>query len=530
MKNYPGINFSLIDEPLNRKFWGIADYYLRELTRATAKTIANVNEPGLGDLPNLGDALPNFLFLPGRVHGQTLVWSDTSASAFSINTNRFSTALEIARSVFDIHTRDLVNILSVGDNGAVVINVPYSTYTSGNPVGLTVQMLDTTTFPGTFIRFKTALADIFTIGYTGAVNIVPNALTTGLTLKAFSTSASNVYIDFLSSSGGTPIGRIGLGNATARLALGTNVVNNAMVNVVPPSAAASTLIPGFRMVFTDTGASAGADNGLIRLAPTLSDAVNGVAAGFVQRIDAIVNNAVGDWNGLEFNMQIEEYDALTGGGTLSARAIHFEARSIGTGTLSALRGFQGGGNHQATGTLVDGVGGSYYFIQGAAAGAITNADILICLGGSSTIGGTVTNLSSLRIQNPTITGTVTNNFGIKIEDRSGGTNVWSLWAGTGNSSIAGNLRLGDHTAPTAQLSFADAKNMEFGTGTGTKIATAAAQKISFWNAAPIVQPTVAIAAAVFVANTSGIVNDSATFDGYTIGQVVKALRNAGLLA
>jgi hypothetical protein len=47
---------------------------------------------------------------------------------------------------------------------------------------------------------------------------------------------------------------------------------------------------------------------------------------------------------------------------------------------------------------------------------------------------------------------------------------------------------------------------------------------------PIVQSTAAVAAATFVANTSSIANDTATFDGYTLGQVVKALRNAGLLA
>lgn len=73
-------------------------------------------------------------------------------------------------------------------------------------------------------------------------------------------------------------------------------------------------------------------------------------------------------------------------------------------------------------------------------------------------------------------------------------------------------------------------NMVLGTTTGTKFGTAASQKLSFWNATPIVQPTTAVAAATFAANTSGIANDTATFDGYTLGQVVKALRNAGLLA
>ena len=44
------------------------------------------------------------------------------------------------------------------------------------------------------------------------------------------------------------------------------------------------------------------------------------------------------------------------------------------------------------------------------------------------------------------------------------------------------------------------------------------------------QETTAIAASTFVTNTSLIANDTATFDGYTIGQVVKALRNLGILA
>ncbi len=81
---------------------------------------------------------------------------------------------------------------------------------------------------------------------------------------------------------------------------------------------------------------------------------------------------------------------------------------------------------------------------------------------------------------------------------------------------------------TAQIE--DATNIPLGTGTGTKIGTATNQKLSVWNATPIIQPTTAIAAATFVTNSSLIFDDSATFDGYTIGQVVKALRNMGILA
>lgn len=115
------------------------------------------------------------------------------------------------------------------------------------------------------------------------------------------------------------------------------------------------------------------------------------------------------------------------------------------------------------------------------------------------------------------------------------------WTGLRIPTITGptGTILGLDIAPDSQLSnlsltgnltIADAKNIILNATTGTKFGTAATQKIGFWNTAPIVQPAVGGAAAAFVANTSAIVDDSATFDGYTLGQVVKALRNLGVLA
>lgn len=53
--------------------------------------------------------------------------------------------------------------------------------------------------------------------------------------------------------------------------------------------------------------------------------------------------------------------------------------------------------------------------------------------------------------------------------------------------------------------------------------------LGFFGVAAIARPTNAIAAAAFVANTSGIANDTATWGGYTVGQVVTALKNLGFL-
>lgn len=116
--------------------------------------------------------------------------------------------------------------------------------------------------------------------------------------------------------------------------------------------------------------------------------------------------------------------------------------------------------------------------------------------------------------------------------QSGGLNVIAghasgvLNLATGGTALS-NIRMSIGATGTVTLS--DGVNIATDTTNGSKIGTSASQKLGFWNATPIVQPTTAGAAATFVANTSAIANDTATFDGYTIGQVVKALRNAGLL-
>ncbi len=93
-----------------------------------------------------------------------------------------------------------------------------------------------------------------------------------------------------------------------------------------------------------------------------------------------------------------------------------------------------------------------------------------------------------------------------------------------NTNILFNLGVGGTTT------FGDGVNIVFNTSTGTKIGTTASQKLSFYGNTPIIQITSSVAASTFVSNTSGTLNDTATWDGYTIGQAMKALRNYGLLA
>jgi uncharacterized lipoprotein YehR (DUF1307 family) len=77
--------------------------------------------------------------------------------------------------------------------------------------------------------------------------------------------------------------------------------------------------------------------------------------------------------------------------------------------------------------------------------------------------------------------------------------------------------------------FRDGANLYFGTSLGTRIGYADNHKLAFWGKTPVIQQNTTSAAATLVSNTSGITDDTATFDGYTIGQVIKILRTIGLL-
>lgn len=107
--------------------------------------------------------------------------------------------------------------------------------------------------------------------------------------------------------------------------------------------------------------------------------------------------------------------------------------------------------------------------------------------------------------------------------------------GTAGTVVVGGLSVAKAFYLGGLINMADAKDMTFGTTTGTKIGTGTTQKIGFWNVTPIVQPSGAAQAAVA---TTGATN--LTPFGYTtaaqadaIVTLVNALRtalvNAGII-
>jgi len=109
----------------------------------------------------------------------------------------------------------------------------------------------------------------------------------------------------------------------------------------------------------------------------------------------------------------------------------------------------------------------------------------------------------------------------------------TLGSGTTLQSLVSRLTIsgGAVTTDASTATWADALDFVFGTATGTKIGTSASQKIGFWSATPIVQPTTAVGPATLSSPGAGTnIKSDDTFDGYTLQQVVKALRNFGILA
>lgn len=65
---------------------------------------------------------------------------------------------------------------------------------------------------------------------------------------------------------------------------------------------------------------------------------------------------------------------------------------------------------------------------------------------------------------------------------------------------------------------------------GMRIGGTSASLLGLWGATPIARPTTAVASATRVGGGGTALTDTDTFDGYTLAQIVKALRNIGALA
>jgi|GEM_PF-3631562 len=185
---------------------------------------------------------------------------------------------------------------------------------------------------------------------------------------------------------------------------------------------------------------------------------------------------------------------------------------------------------------------SMYWTGGNAANTIAGSHIGMQLDFSSLGSGAPSETAKLSINGATNTailnvkgtGNTQATYGLQIHNSTGNNNSFIV-------SDLGNIGIGTTSAGTSATKTLVINNGTAPSGNVTDSFQQYSADVVAGNAAPhfrtengnvvkIYQETTGIVAAAFVANTSLIANDTATFGGYTIGQVVAALKAQGLLA
>ena len=149
---------------------------------------------------------------------------------------------------------------------------------------------------------------------------------------------------------------------------------------------------------------------------------------------------------------------------------------------------------------------------------------------SNVVGSNFINFSS---------GAGANNTGHTGDNVFGGTgsNI-AMSGGNGGSATGGSVNVGGDGGTVYILGGSGGSGAtNNGSGGGVKITKASGDVLvqvndaglGFFTSNGADQPTTAISAASFVANSGTAINNTSTFNGYTIGQIVSALQTLGLL-
>lgn len=225
-------------------------------------------------------------------------------------------------------------------------------------------------------------------------------------------------------------------------------------------------------------------------------------------------------------------------------ATNSQNHTDGTG---GLVGFEGYARNESTGTVTREVGGLVY-CDNTAAGTVSTAIVFHGFNSTSHASAVTADATIFRASGGTTTGTTTAWYGFRAAAPAFTANnqtriglrldaMPTIGAFTGTTNLAINI---EGTSRLAQDGIRIGGDTNLYSSAANVLKTddsfhVAADfrhlgtNLGFYNVAAVARATTGITASAFVANTSGIVNDSATYGGYTGGQIAAALIAVGIL-
>jgi len=520
----------------------VTDQFVSPYTLANATTVERPLTFSTGLTRTVNTITANIS--TGIAGGQTIYGGTAASEILTISSTTNAT-----KGTIQIGTTDLVNIgdavttnqriLRVGQDTAYVdigslvgtgtVAALYMNKATPSATNYTLHVTsgDTVALNGAFLTFKTSNTNKLTIDANTFVFTPGSA--SNLALKAFSftlganvnqtasTEVSGVYFDLRSRqwvTGAITTQREFLLLAPTYSFVAASTITSAAtfaVSAAPIASTNATITNSYSIWSQSGGVRFDDGTGYLRIlaVPTITSTVG---LFFNQATPSASNWSLrADTSNVTLNAPASSILLAIGGGTratINSTNFAFQPAAASGGASTTFEFTSSSDNNQTAGTEKRTFNLASATI-GHAAGAITTQRFAVIGTPTYTFASasTITTAATFAITGAPIAGT---NATI--------TNSHALWVQSGQSHFDGNIEIGD------------SYNIILGSTNGTKIGTATTQKIGFWNTTPIVQPTTAIAASTFAANTSGIVDDTATFDGYTIGQITKALRNLGILA
>lgn len=128
-------------------------------------------------------------------------------------------------------------------------------------------------------------------------------------------------------------------------------------------------------------------------------------------------------------------------------------------------------------------------------------------------------------------GNTATDSGMAMSSNSLGVGTSSPSAKVHTLATTEQLRVGYDATNYASFTVTSAGSLQIasaGTSRGIQVESASG-RVGFYGATPVTKATTGISGATFVESSGTTVNDASTFDGYTLKQIVKALRELGLL-